>query len=154
MEIERAVGPRAHNAEIGVAHHDRVGRAPLVAGEQARVDVIHVSFERRMQTVFPALERGKDGDIIGGQRVFARPKGVAELAEIHELRRLRFADDELRAVLDFLVHVREPEGNGVARIVLPLDDFEKLCFEIINQTHNSPLFILTEHPPENENCEV
>jgi len=82
------------------------------------------------------------------------PKVSPNLAEIHELRDLRFADDELRAVLDFLVHVREPEGNGVARIVLPLDDLEKLCFEIVNQTHNSPFFMLPEHRPENANCEV
>jgi len=55
-----------------------------------------------MQAVFPTFERGQNGDVIGGERVFAGREGVAELAEIHELRGLRFADDELRAVLDFL----------------------------------------------------
>ena len=33
-EIVRAVGAQAHDAEVLVAHHHRIGRAPLVAGEQ------------------------------------------------------------------------------------------------------------------------
>ena len=107
VEIEDAVGARADDAEIGVAHHDGIGGAPFVAGEEAGVDVIDVGLERRMQAVFPAFERGEDGDVVGGQGVFARAEGVAELAEINELRHLGFADDELRAVLDFLVHVRD-----------------------------------------------
>ena len=107
LEIEDAVGPRADDAEIRVAQHDRVGGAPFVAGEQARVDVIEVRFERRVQSVFPAFERGENRDVVGGQRVFAGAERVAELAEINELRRLRFADDQLRAVLDFLVLIRD-----------------------------------------------
>ena len=54
-------------------------------------------------------------------------EGVAELAEIDELRRLRFAHDELRAVLDFLVVVGKAVGERVARVVRPLDDFEELA---------------------------
>ena len=45
------------------------------------------------------------------QRVFAGPKGVAELPEINELRDLGLADDQLRAVLDFLVVVRQAEAS-------------------------------------------
>jgi len=47
-----------------------------------------------------------------------------------------------RAVFDFLVHVWITEGNGVARIVLPLDNFEELGFEIIHQTHNNLPFLV------------
>ena len=64
-----------------------IGRAPLVAGEEAGVDVVNVRLERRFKAVLPALERGEDGDVVGDQRVFARPEGVAELAQVDELRR-------------------------------------------------------------------
>jgi len=135
LEIEDAEGPRADDAEIGVAQHDRVGCAPFVAGEKAGIDVIEVRLERRMQAVLPAFEGGKDGDVVGGEREFAGAESVAELAEVHELRGLRFADDQLRAVFDFPILIRVTEGNGIAGIILPLDDFEELCLEIINETH-------------------
>ena len=140
MEIVDAVGAGADDAKIGVAHHDGIGRAPFVAGEQAGVDEIDIGLEGRVQAVFPSFERGEDGDVVRRQRVFARPEGVAELAQVNELRHLRFPHDELRAVLDFLVHIRVAEGNGVARIVLPLDDFEELSFEIVNKAHKLSFF--------------
>ena len=51
--------------------------------------------------------------------MFARSESIAKLAQIDELRHLRFADDELRPILDFLLHVRIPEREGVPRIILP-----------------------------------
>ena len=107
----------------------------LLPVKSARVDEIDVRLERRFKAVFPALERGEDRDVVGGERVLARAERVAELAEVDELHRLRFAHDELRAALDFLVLVREAVGERVARVVLPLDDFEELSFEIIHQAH-------------------
>ena len=86
--------------------------APLVAGEEARVDVVDVGLERRLEAVLPALEPGQDRDVVGGQRVLAGTEGVAELAEVDELRRLRLAHDELRAVLDLLVVVGEAPGDA------------------------------------------
>ena len=68
VKIKDAIGARANDAEIGVAQHDRVGGAPFVAGKQAGV--------------------GQDRDVVGGERMFARSEGIAELAEIHELRDL------------------------------------------------------------------
>ena len=88
VKIKDAVGARADDAEIGVAQHDRVGGAPFVAGKQAGVDVVEVGLERRVQSVFPAFERGQDRDVVGGERMFAWSEGIAELAEIHELRDL------------------------------------------------------------------
>ena len=67
--------------------------------------------------------------------MFAGAKGVAKLAEINELRHLRFAHDKLRAVFDFLLQVRIAKGKSIAGIILPLDDFEELCFEVIHQAH-------------------
>ena len=44
--------------------------------------------------------------------VLAGAEGVAELAEVDELRDLRFAHDQLRAALDLLVLVREAEATA------------------------------------------
>jgi hypothetical protein len=68
--------------------------------------------------------------------VLARPERVAELSEVHELRDLRFADDELRASLDFLVLVRKPEGERVARIIGPFDDVDELTANEICYAHS------------------
>src|SRR5439155_19003483 len=87
---------------------------------------------------FPTAQRRENGNIIGRERVLARTEGVTELSQIDKLSGLRFADDELGAAFDLLVHVRITEGDGVARVILPLDDFQKLRFEIIYQSHSSP----------------
>src|SRR6185437_13490215 len=58
-------------------------------------------------------------------------------AEINELRRLRFADDQLRAVLDFLVVIGKAIRQRVARVVGPLDDVDELLPDEI-QDRQSP----------------
>jgi hypothetical protein len=113
-EVVRAVRAQAHDAEILVAHHHGIGGAPLVAREHTRDDVIDVGLERALQAVLPALEVGEDRDVVGGQRVLAGTERVAELAEVHELRHLRFAHDQLRAVLDLAVLVGKAIGERVA----------------------------------------
>ena len=72
--------------------------------------------------------------------MLARRESVAELAEINELRDLRFAHDELRAVLDFLVVVRPAEAERVARIIGPFDDFDQFAFDEIHESHGSLSF--------------
>ena len=67
--------------------------------------------------------------------MFPRAKRVAEFTQINELRDLRFADDELRAALDFLVLIGKPERERVARIVRPFDDVDELFLEKIGQSH-------------------
>jgi hypothetical protein len=136
------VGPeRAHadDAEVVVAHHHRVGGAPLVAGEQAGVDVVDVRLERRVEAVTPRLEPGEDGDVVGRQRVLAGTEGVPELPEVHELHPLRLADDQLRAVLDRLVVVRKAERERVARVIGPLDDLDQLALEEVHDAHSQLL---------------
>jgi hypothetical protein len=88
-----------------------------------------------LQRVLPALEVGEDRDVVGGQRVLAGPERVAELAQVDELRDLRLAHDELRAVLDFLVLVGEAVRQRVARVVRPLDDVDELLLEEIDDGH-------------------
>jgi hypothetical protein len=86
--------------------------------------------------------------------MFAGAEGVAELAEVDELGGLAFADDELGAAFDFLVLIGKAPGDGVARIVLPLDDFQKLRFKIIHQAHNVPFVFcgLNLWTESSENC--
>ena len=88
LEVERSEGAHARHAEVRVAQHHRVARAPLVAGEKPRIDEVNVRLERRFEAVLPTFERGKDRDVIRDERVFARPERVAELAEVNELRGL------------------------------------------------------------------
>ena len=85
VEIVDAVGAGADDAQILVAQHDGIGRAPFVAGEQARVDEIHVGLERRFEAVLPAFQRCEDREVVRREGVFARAKRVAELAQIDEL---------------------------------------------------------------------
>ncbi len=134
-EVVRAERPDADDAEIVVAHHHRVGRAPLVAGEQPRGEVVDVGLERGVETVLPRLQLGENRDVVGGQRVLARTERVAELADVDELHALRLADDQLRAVLDRLVVVRKAEGQRVAGVIGPLDDLDQLTLDEVHDAH-------------------
>ena len=87
-EVVDAEGAGADDSEVGVAQHDRIRRSPLVAGEQPGVDEVDVRLERRFEAVFPRLEAGQDGDVIGLQAVLAGAEGVAELAQVDELHGL------------------------------------------------------------------
>ena len=135
LEIIGAERAQPHDAEILVAQHHRVGGAPLVAGKQARGDVIHVGLERRFKTVFPALELGQHRNVIGNQRVFARLEGIAKFTEVDKLRHLRFAHNQLRAVFDRLVFVGKAIRQRVAGIIRPLDNVEQFAFNEIHQCH-------------------
>ena len=77
----------------------------------------------------------EDRDVFRGQRVLAGPEGVAELPEINELRDLRFAHDELRAVLDLLVVVRPAVAERVARVIGPFDDLDQFAFDEVHEAH-------------------
>ena len=136
-EVVGAERAHADDAEVLVAHHHGIRRAPLVAGEEARDDVVDVGLERRLESVLPALEPRQHRDVVGGQRVLARAEQVAELAEVDELHDLRLAHDELRAPLDLLVIVRKPVRQRVARVVGPLDDLDELAADEIGQAHES-----------------
>ncbi|MEZ5285992.1 MAG: hypothetical protein R2712_14520 [Vicinamibacterales bacterium] len=78
-EVVGAERAHAHDAEVGVAEHEGIGGPPLVAREQARDDVVDVGLEGRVEAVGPRLDPREDRDVVGGQRVLARPERVAEL---------------------------------------------------------------------------
>src|SRR5207248_10437970 len=96
-----------------------------------------VRLERTLEAVFPALEISEDRYVVGRERILARTERIAELAEIDELRNLRLADDQLRAVLDFLVVIGEAEGKRIARIIGPLDDVDELFLDEIQNSHRT-----------------
>ena len=56
----------------------------------------------------------------------ARTEQIAVLAQVDELHALRFPHDELSAALDFLVVVRKPVGQRIARVIGPFDDVDEL----------------------------
>jgi hypothetical protein len=62
---------------------------------------------------------------------------VAELAEVDELCDLRFADDQLRTVLDLAIVVGEPVAQRIARVVGPLDDVDVLLLDAIENPHRA-----------------
>src|SRR6185436_14222311 len=72
---------------------------------------------------------------VGDQGVLARVERVTELSKVDELRLLRLADDELRAVLDSLVVVGKAVGERVAGIVGPLDNLDQLALEEVDDAH-------------------
>ena len=137
VEIVGAEGARPDDAEVFVAHHDRIGGSPLVAGEQPRVQVVDVGLERRVEAVLPRFQLRQHRDVVGRQRVLAGTERVTELAEVDELHLLRLAHDQLRAVLDRLVVIGIAEREGVARVVCPLDDVDQLALDEIHQAHGS-----------------
>ena len=51
-----AEGTQANDAEISIAEHDRICRAPFHIGKLLRVDEINFRFDRRVKTVFPRAQ--------------------------------------------------------------------------------------------------
>ena len=92
-EVVRAVRAEPHDAEIAVPHHHGIRGPPFVAGEKPRDDVIDIGLERAFQRIFPTFEVGEDRNVVGRQRILAGNERIAELAEIDELRDLRFPHD-------------------------------------------------------------
>ena len=90
------------DAEIRVAKHNRVRRAPLHVRELFGVYEINFGFDRRIEAVFPGTQFRKDRRVAAVDRVSARRKHVRDLPLKHKYRRLRFANDQLCAVLDLL----------------------------------------------------
>ena len=133
-EIIGAEGPQPHHTKIRVPHHHRIGRAPLVAGEEPRVQVVDITLERRLEAVFPAQDGGQDRDVLSGERVLAGAEQIGKLPGRHELHQLRFTDDQLRTVLDLLVLVRPAKRQRVTRVVRPFDDINELVADDVEQS--------------------
>ena len=65
LEVVGAERAHAHDAEVVVAQHHRVRRAPLVAGEEPRDDEVDVGLERRVEAERPRLDLREDRDVVG-----------------------------------------------------------------------------------------
>ena len=78
LEGVGAEGPDADRAELRVAEHDRVLRAPFLVGPLPRRDEVDLGLERRVEAVLPALEGGEDRQVLGLQGVHAGAEDVGE----------------------------------------------------------------------------
>src|SRR5262249_46358300 len=88
-----------------------------------------------LETVLPTLEIGEDRNVRRRERILAGAELVAELPDIDELSDLRFANDQLRAVLDLLVVVGKAKRQRVARVIGPLDDVDELLLDEVEDRH-------------------
>src|SRR5580765_7733616 len=77
--------------------------------------------------MLPRPQLGKDRRVAAFDRESARSKDIGDLSLVNEHRRLRFAHNQLRAVLDFLIAYRKPVHHRVSGVVEPFNDFDELC---------------------------
>ena len=63
---------KSDHAEVGVAHHHRIRRAPFQIGELFRVDEIDFGFKRRVEAMFPGAELRQDRRVTAVDRVATR----------------------------------------------------------------------------------
>src|SRR4030095_11388418 len=89
--------------KVVVTQHDRVRRAPFHVSELFRINEIDLGFDRRVKTVFPGSEFRQDRGIAPFDSVTPRREDVSHLTFKHKDRRLRFAYDQSRPVLDLLL---------------------------------------------------
>lgn len=125
----------AHDAEVLIAHHDRVHGAPLQVGESLGVDEVNLGNERGIEAVLPTLEGGKNRHVLRAQRVHARLEHVGDLAFIHEHSHLRFANGQLCAVLNLVAIPLEPVHHRVLGVIGPLDDVNKFALDLVPEAH-------------------
>ena len=87
-DLERvgAERPQPDRAELRVAEHDRVLRAPLLVGPLPRRDEVHLGLERRLEAVLPPEDGGQDRHVVGVEGVHARQLHVGELPLLDERR--------------------------------------------------------------------
>ena len=81
LERKRAISLDAYHAEFGIAHHDRVGGAPLDARELFHADEIYVERDRRLERVFPARELGKYREYLRIEIVRTCGENIAEAGQ-------------------------------------------------------------------------
>src|SRR6185369_8374601 len=77
--------------------------------------------------MLPRPQLRKNGGVAAFDGVAARSEHVGDLALMDKYRRLRFAHNQLRTVLDFLIPHRKAIHHRVAGVVEPFNDFDKLC---------------------------
>ena len=72
-----------------------------VAGSGGTTRVLR-AIEGAFEAVLPTFERSENGEVGGFERIGARLEDVGEFTFVDEYGNLRFADDELRVVFNFV----------------------------------------------------
>ena len=132
VDPERA---QADRAEFLVANRDRVRRSPVLVRLKARGEEVDVRLERRLKSLVPVLEVGKDRQRMRGESVEARAKNVGNFAFVDEHGHLRVANRQLAAVLNFAVLHGIAVGENSVSGFDPLNNIDELLGNEITKAH-------------------
>ena len=130
-----AEGSQSDRAEVGIAHHDGVRRAPLQVSDLRRPDEVDFGFERTVEAMLPACERAEQWHVVGAQLVMTRFEDVCHFATMNEDRQLSRSDDQIRAVFDLIVISRKTPDERVLRVIDPFNNVNKFATKLIEQSH-------------------
>ena len=100
-----------------------------------KVDVVDLDLERALEPVLPAAQRRQQRHVLRRQRVRPRAEHVGCFSLVDQDAGLTLAADQLGAVLDLVVLVREPPDQRVVGVVEPLDDVDQLALDETHDAH-------------------
>jgi len=128
-------GADSDRTEVGIPHHDRVGRAPLQVSNLSSADEVDLRLERAVEPILPTGQRTEDRQVVSVERVMTRFEHISQFAPVHEHGHLTWSYDQLSTVLDLIVEPRKSPYERVTRIVDPLDYVNQFSAEFIEQSH-------------------
>ena len=135
-----AKGADADRAEVGVAHHQRLRRAPLQASDGLCRHEVDFAFEGRVEAMLPAFQRRHDRHVRRRQLVHAFGEDIRDAALVDKDRRLARPHRQLRAVFDLVLVARKAPHHGLAvGVIEPLDDVDELALQFVEETHGVDL---------------
>ena len=137
-----AEGAQPHGAEFGVAHRDRLRRAPFAVDLLARAEEVDVALEGRFEQLVPVAQVGQQRQRLRAQPVAAGAEHIGHPALVDEQRQLRFAHHQAGAVLDLLIRHRVAPGQHALAVFRPLQDVDELLLDELHQRHDPPLLHL------------
>ena len=124
---------QAHHAKIFIPNRDGLGRSPFLVDLLAGAEEVHIALKGRFKQFVPVFQVGQNGQRLGRELVRAGPEYVGDFAFVHKHRHLRFAHNELTAVLNLhILHRKAPRQRAIA-VFRPLNDVDKL---LLNETSN------------------
>jgi hypothetical protein len=75
---------QTHRSEFLVANRNRVLRAPVLIGLQARGEEIDIRFEWRLECLIPVLQVGQNRQRLRSEGIQPRHESVGDFALIHK----------------------------------------------------------------------
>lgn len=90
-----AVASQTDNAKVLISHHNGIGSAPFLICELFGIHEIDFAGIRGFKGVFPAVQRGKNGQVFGVEFISAGRENVGDFAFHDEDANLRFSDGQL-----------------------------------------------------------